>query len=577
MINEIERYGLIELVNARKQSRRIYWFVGIFSVFANFLMLTGPLYMLQVYDRVLGSRSEATLIALSLLVVFLYGIMGILDYARGRAMARAGARFQSALDHRVFDASMRAKSQGSQTARQSGLNDLEAIQRLMSSPVLLAIFDAPWTPVFLVGITLFHPWLGALAIAGGGTLILITVLNQVLSKSPQEKAFKASAHSQVLSDQIRNESETIDSMGMRESAFSRWIKAREASLVHAMSANDVSGTFVTLSKTFRLLLQSAMLGLGAYLVLQDQLTAGAMIAASILLGRALAPIELAIRQWQMVQRARIGWKSLAGLLAEVPPEAPRTDLMKPKAKLGVENLTLVPFGQNHPVLRNVSFAVEPGTAVGVIGSSGAGKSSLARALTGAWKPAAGCVRLDGAELEHYGSEALGRYVGYLPQVVRLFDGTIAENIARLDPQAQSDKIIEAAKKAGAHDIIQRFPDGYDTQISANAVGLSGGQVQRIGLARALYNDPVIVILDEPNSNLDNEGSLALNAAIRSIKEAGSSVLIMAHRPSALQECDQLLVLNNGTVAAFGPRDEVLNNTVKNAAHLRNVSTMGGVR
>ena len=568
--------GPVELISARKQSRGLYWFVGIFSFFANLLMLTGPLYMLQVYDRVLGSRSEATLLALSLLVVFLYGIMGILDYTRGRVMARAGARFQSALDRRVFDAMVRMSSVRSMPEAQTGLSDLESIQRLMSSPVLMAVFDIPWTPIFLAGIWLFHPWLGTLAVVGGLILIAITILNQIFSRAPQLRASQASHQAQLSSDQIRNESEMVVSMGMRQSAFSRWNKTRDVALGQSMSANDVSGTFVSMTKTMRLLLQSAMLGLGAYLVLQNEVSPGAMIAASILMGRALAPIELAVGQWQMVQRARKGWSSLSELLSKVPPEPERTELPKPRAKLKVENLTVVPPDQRQAALKNVSFEVEPGIALGVIGSSGAGKSTLARALTGVWRPAGGVVRLDGAALEHYGPDVLGRHIGYLPQRVQLFDGTIAENIARLDPNPDAAKVVAAAKKAAAHDMILGLPDGYDTRIAGTNSRLSGGQMQRIGLARAIFDDPVIVILDEPNSNLDNMGSQALNQAIRSLKEAGSTVLIMAHRPSAIQECEQLLMLSDGMVAAFGPRDEVLRDRVKNAAQLQKSATLGSV-
>ncbi|MCV6585414.1 MAG: type I secretion system permease/ATPase [Marinibacterium sp.] len=570
-------YGPAELVAARRQSRGLYWFVGIFSFFANLLMLTGPLYMLQVYDRVLGSRSEATLIALSLLVVFLYGVMGILDYTRGRIMARAGARFQSSLDQRVFDAMVRMSSVRTMPAAQTGLADLEAVQRLMSSPVLMAIFDIPWTPLFLAGIMLFHPWLGLLAIVGGLILISITILNQIFSTGPQQRANRASHEAQLASDQIRNESEMVVSMGMRKAAFFRWNRARDNALTESVASNDVSGTFVSMTKTLRLLLQSAMLGLGAYLVLRNEVSPGAMIAASILMGRALAPIELAIGQWQMVQRARKGWASLSELLSKVPPEPERTELPKPKAKLKVENLTVVPPDERKASLKNVNFHVEPGTALGVIGSSGAGKSTLARALTGVWRPAGGTVRLDSASLDNYAPEVLGRHIGYLPQRVQLFDGTIAENIARLDPSPDATKVVAAARKAAAHEMILELPNGYDTRVSGTNSRLSGGQMQRIGLARALYDDPVIVILDEPNSNLDNLGSQALNQAIRSLKEAGSAVLIMAHRPSAIQECEMLLMLDQGMVAAFGPRDEVLRDRVKNAAQLQKTVALGGVQ
>jgi ATP-binding cassette subfamily C protein len=569
--------GIEELRAARRESRGLYWAVGLFSFFANLLMLTGPLYMLQVYDRVLGSRSEATLVALSLLVVFLYGIMGILDYSRGRIMARAGARFQAALDRRVFDAMIRRSAVKPDAAAQTGLSDLESVQRLISSPVLMAGFDIPWTPIFLAGIMLFHPWLGFLALGGGAILIVITLLNQMFSRNPLLQANSSSHRATMMSDEIRNESEMITSMGMRGAAFARWQTARDNSLAQTVVANDVGGTFSSMTKSLRLFLQSAMLGLGAYLVLQNELTAGAMIAGSILLGRALAPIELAIGQWALVQRAMKGWKTLAELLENTPEELPRTELPKPKARLDVQSLTMVPPGEARASLKTVSFRVEPGQAVGVIGPSGSGKSTLARALTGAWRPAGGMIRLDGAALEQYSPEVLGQHIGYLPQRVQLFDGTIAENIARLSPNPDSEKVVAAAKKAAAHDMIVHFPDGYDTRVSAGGGRLSGGQMQRIALARALYDDPVIVILDEPNSNLDNDGSVALNHAIRALKAEGRSCLIMAHRPAAIQECDTLLVLDQGTRAAFGPKDKVLREMVANHEELTKTAAMGGVR
>jgi len=535
------------------------------------------LFMLQVYDRVLGSRSEETLIALSLLVAFLYGVMGLLDYARGRIMARAGARFQAKLDQRVFDAMVRRSAVTADPHAQTGLADLESIQRLISSPVLMAGFDIPWTPIFLAGIALFHPWLGMLAIAGGGILVVITLLNQLFSRKPSMQANVATHRATLMSEEIRTEAEMIQSMGMRGAAFDRWQVARDTSLEESVHAADVSGSFLSMGKTMRLFLQSAMLGLGAYLVLQNEVTAGAMIAASILLGRALAPIEMAIGQWALVQRASRGWASLSSLLSDVPPEQQRTQLPPPKARLEIRALTVVPPGEKRASLRNVTFDVKPGQAVGVIGPSAAGKSTLARALTGVWRPAGGTIRLDGAGLEQYSPDVLGQHIGYLPQRVQLFDGTIAQNIARLQGQPDSEKVVAAARKAAAHDMIVELPDGYDTRITAGGGRLSGGQMQRIGLARAMFDDPVIVILDEPNSNLDNEGSLALNNAIRAMKADGKSVLIMAHRPAAIQECEMLLVLDNGARAAFGPKDNVLREMVQNHQELQKTTSMGGVR
>ncbi|ANT62897.1 protease/lipase ABC transporter permease/ATP-binding protein (plasmid) [Salipiger sp. CCB-MM3] len=567
--------GAEELAANRRKSRQYYWFVGIFSCFVNLLMLTGPLYMLQVYDRVLGSRSEATLIALTALVVFLYGMMGILDYARGRVMARVAARFQAALDMRVFDAVIRRSAVKPDELAATGLKDLEAVQRFIGSPVLMALFDLPFTPLFIAGIFVFHPWLGFLAIAGGLVLVVITLLNTTLSRNPTLKSNRAVLAAEQTSEQIRLDAETVQAMGMRGAAFSRWDRARSEALSGQISTNDLVGTFTTMTKSFRMLLQSAMLGLGAYLVLQNELTAGAMIAGSILMGRALAPIELAIGQWPLVTRARKGWDNLAELLGDMPPEPTRTALPKPRALLEVQQLTVVPPGEQQASLRLVSFDLQPGHAIGVIGSSGAGKSTLARAITGVWRPAGGRIRLDGATLDQY-DEDLGKHIGYLPQRVSLFDGTIAENIARLAAQPDPDKIVEAAKKADAHEMILKLPKGYDTRVTATGGRLSGGQMQRIGLARAMYGDPIILVLDEPNSNLDNEGSEAVNAAIRRLKEEGKSALIMAHRPAAIRECDQLLMLEHGARVAFGPKDEVLRSQVKNHEQITRHAGVGGV-
>ncbi|MEL7256782.1 MAG: type I secretion system permease/ATPase [Pseudomonadota bacterium] len=555
--------GLQELREARQQSRVLYWTVGIFSFFVNLLMLTGPIYMLQVYDRVLGSRSVETLIALSALVLFLYAMMGLLDYARGRIMGRVAARFQSRLDRRVFDAVVRKSALEPDENTETGLRDLEAVQRLMSSPVLMAAFDIPWTPFFLFGIWIFHPFLGILALAGGVTLVVIALVNQRVTRRPTGRSNMASVAAEKIANQIRNEAEMVQAMGMRDATFDRWKEARDAALGAQIQSSDLLGTFSVTTKTFRLFLQSAMLGLGAYLVLAGSLTPGAMIAGSILLGRALAPVELAVGQWPAVHRAVRGWETLAELLGAVPPERARIPLPRPRAHLDVRQLTVFPPGEKQASLRSVSFVVQPGEAVGVIGPSGAGKSSLARALTGLWHPAAGKIRLDGATLDQYEASSLGGLIGYLPQRVQLFDGTIAENIARLTHDPDPEKTVEAAKKADAHAMILKLPDGYDTRVTAGGGRLSGGQMQRIGLARAMYGDPVLLVLDEPNSNLDNEGSEAVNSAIRSLKAEGRSILIMAHRPAAIQECEKLLMLDGGRLRAFGPKDEVLRNVVKN--------------
>ena len=570
--------GTQELAAVRAESRKLYWSVGLFSVFVNLLMLTGPLYMLQVYDRVLGSRSEETLVALSILVVFLYGAMGLLDYARGRVTARIGARFQARLDARVFQAMLGRSAGRTESATgpaATGLRDLESVRGFIASPVLTALFDAPFTPLFIFAIFLFHPWLGYLAVGGGAVLIAITVANQFATRGPQADSAIASARSDRWSDQMRQDAETVEALGMRRAALSRWSDTRTESLREAIRLSDRSGGFTVATKTWRLFLQSAMLGLGAFIVLQGELTPGAMIAGSILLGRALAPIELVVGQWAVVQRAGKAWTSLGMLLGSAPEPEPRTELPRPSADLSVKDLTVVPPGESAATLRMVSFVLPAGEALGVIGPSGAGKSTLARALTGTWPAAGGRVRLGGASIDQYDPDTLGRLVGYLPQRVAIFDGTVAQNIARLAGQPDAAAVVEAARKADAHDMILALPDGYDTRLDSTGGRLSGGQIQRIGLARALFGDPVLLVLDEPNANLDNEGSAALNRAVEACKAEGRSTIIMAHRPSAIEHCEWLLHIDGGLRRAFGPREEVLRETVANHREITAGRGMGG--
>lgn len=556
--------GIEELRAALKSSATGFLAIGLFSFFVNLLVLTGPLFMLQIYDRVLSSRSEATLVALTGLIIGLYLVMGVLDHIRSRVAARIGARFQARFDKRVFNAVLdrtNLHAQGISTV--TGMRDLDAIQKVLSSPALFTVFDIPWTPFFLFVIFTFHPWMGVLGIVGGLILVALTWLNQNGTKEDQERAMIAGRLSDEMTQTLQKESDTVRALGMRRAVAGRWQLLRDKALEANIRYSDSNGFYSISSKTFRVFLQSAILALGAYLVLQNEITAGAMIASSIIIGRALAPIEGAIGQWSLIQRAGQGWRNLAQLLARVPEDDPRTALPKPRAILEVEQVTVVPPGEQVATLRMLNFELRPGQALGVIGQSASGKSTLARVLTGIWPPAAGKVRLDGASLEQYGTDGLADHVGYLPQDVVLFEGTVAENIARMALDPDPVKVVEAAKKAGAHDMILRLPDGYDTKLPAMGGRLSGGQKQRVGLARALYGDPVLVVLDEPNSNLDAEGSMALNLAIRNLKAEGKSVVIMAHRPAAIEECELILIMENGQRLAFGPRDDVLR------AHLRN--------
>ena len=537
--------GNREIRTALAESRRLFLACALFSMAVNLLMLTGPLFMLQVYDRVLTSRSEATLVTLAAIVAFLYLMAGILDHARGRVLARAGARLQARLDSRVLRAILiRSISPADRTRPATGLRDLEAIQRFASGSGPFAIFDAPWTPVFLLALFSFHWLLGLLAVFSGCLLILIALLNQAGTANLQREVTEASIRSGYSIEQMRAGGETVRGLGMYDAVVARAGALRDALLDRTLAASDRGGFFTVLSRTLRLFLQSMMLGLGAWLAILGEVTPGVMIASSILLGRALAPIDQAVGYWPILQRALAARRSLAALLTETPPEETHTTLPPPRAILEAQSLTVAAPGARVAAVRGASFRLEPGQAAGIAGPSAAGKSTLARALAGVWKPIGGSVRLDGAELEQYGAD-LGRHVGYLPQEVVLFDGTVAENIARLLPEPDDTAIIEAAKRAGAHEMILGLPNGYDFQVSAGGAALSGGQRQRIGLARALYGPPVVIVMDEPDSNLDADGTMALARAVEDHKKRGGAVVIVAHRHGAFAQCDTVYIMENG--------------------------------
>lgn len=530
--------------------------VLLFSVFVNLLYLTGPLFMMQVYDRVLASGSVPTLVVLFSLVVGLYGAMAMLDLTRAKVGARIGAKLQDRMDKVVFNAVLDSRGDVARQAA-TALPDLEAVRRFLASPYLFAFFDLPFVPVFLAAVFFFHPLLGWFSVGGIVILTVIMLINQLVSKRPAETAAVTAARASRLAEQIRLNSETVRGLGMTDNVLNRWTKERNAALEAEIRLGDRNGGFGAWVKALRLLLQSGLLALGAWVVIQGEMTAGAMIASSTLMGRALAPVEQLVGGWSNVVRASKGWASLSTLMAKDQPRGVMTELPFPEPRLSVQDVTLVPPGSPEPTVRRVSFSVGPGEALGIIGESASGKSSLARALVGVWKPAAGEIRLGGAKLEHYSERQLTAAVGYLPQEVALLEGTVAENIARFIPDATSEQIIEAAQLAGAHDVILKLPKGYDTDVGSIGSRLSGGQKQRIGLARALFGRPALVVLDEANSSLDAPGSEALNSAIRRMKADGRMVITIAHRPAAIAECDKLVVMRDGMVAAFGPRDEVL--------------------
>ena len=554
--------GSETLTKIAKQSRHFLWFALVFSVFVNILMMTGPLFMLQVYDRVLGSRSKETLVALVILVLGLYVFMWLLDFSRSRLLARYGARFQSAMDDHVFEAQLGRDVACKETG--SAHRDLEAVQAVFASAALTAIMDAPFTPLFIGVIFIFHPLLGWFALGGGLVLILITLLSQMLTSNRVAAAQRRSETASRFGENARLASELIRSQGMIKPVTQRWMNHRMTALQDNMTAVDWTGAFSTFTKAFRLSLQSLVLALGAWLVLAGELSAGAMIAGSILLGRALAPIEQIIGRWPQIARARQGWKSLERFWDDMPDVPERTKLPRPQGQLDVKGVTVTTAPGKPAILYNVSFSVAPGEALGVIGKSGSGKTTIAKTLLGLVTPNLGETRLAGALIQHYPTDDLGNYIGYLPQDPMLITGTIAENIARMSLTPDSAMVVAAAKKAKAHELILSLPEAYETRIEDNRISLSGGQRQRIALARALFGDPVLLVLDEPNSALDQEGSEALNSAIATMKSEGRSVIIMTHRPVAISECDTLMVVEKGAIKAHGPRDEIIKSMMKNA-------------
>lgn len=541
--------------------------VAGFGALVNLLMLTGPMFMVQVYERVLPARSGPTLAVLFALVAFLYAVMAVLDMARAGLMARLAARFQLALDPVAIAARLRAPTHDPPEGAGAGApRDVDAVVRALLSPGAVAVFDAPWGVAFLVLLFGFHPALGVLALGGGAVLMALAALGQWRLQGPARQTEAARQAADSLAEALRRDAQTLRALGMEGSGSSRWQAHRARSVRHATRSADRMAASLAVTRALRLFLQSAVLALGAWLALQGQISAGLMIAASVLLGRALAPIESLASQWPLLRAGHAAWRRLGAL--------PRGDRVAPAARpaigaLSVQGLIVVGV-RGAPVLHIRGFTVAPGTALGVIGASGSGKSTLARALIGAVPLAGGALRLGEVALPL--REAAARVIGYLPQQVRLFEATLAENIARLDPAAAPGGIESAAQAAGVHAMVGALPDGYATR---DLSILSGGQVQRIGLARALYGDPQLVILDEPNAHLDAEGSAALNAAIRALKARGAVVLVMAHRPAAIAECNSLLVLENGAQVAFGPRDTVLRDVVRNHTAIVRAAAGGG--
>ncbi len=526
------------------------------SLFSNLMMLAPALYMLQVYDRVLSSRNVTTLIMLSLLLVVVLAVMGALEKARASILQRVGIRLDQQLGTRVFDALLRRNLRAPEGNAVQSLHDLTNLRQFLGGGGLVVLFDAPWAPIYIVVIALIHPWLGVFALLAAILIFGLALVNERMTRQPLDEAQKNSMRAASLaSGQFRN-AEAAEALGMVAGLRARWSMLQDKVLALQALASERAGVIGGGTRFVRLTSQSLILGLGAWLAIDDIISPGGMIAGSILLGRALAPVEQAIGQWKGWLSALGAHERLRTLMADYPTPPAAMPLPAPSGLVTVENVTAAPPGGETPVLKNLAFRINPGDAVGVIGPSAAGKSSLARLLVGLWTPTSGHVRLDAADVSAWDKGQLGPYLGYLPQDVELFEGTAAQNIARFG-DIDGEKVVAAARRAGVHEMILRLPNGYDTVLGPTASSLSAGQRQRIALARALYGEPRLVVLDEPNASLDDAGQAALAAALKELKQQGATVVIMTHRRSALASVDKLLVLRDGALAAYGPRDAVL--------------------
>ncbi|MGY3408361.1 PrtD family type I secretion system ABC transporter [Bradyrhizobium sp. GM5.1] len=553
-----------ELGTALRAYRAALLGIGLISAVINILYLTGSFFMLEIYDRVLPSRSLPTLVGLACIAALLYAFQGFFDLARGRIMVRIGVGLDEALSARVYGALLEMSLRGRPGADAlQPLRDLDQIRAFLSGGGPLALFDLPWMPLYLVICFAFHFWIGMAALVGACVLICLAALNEILSRTPAREAVVLGAHRNGLAESSRRNAEVVRAMGMGATISRTWGEINTKFITKQRQAADIAGGLGAISKVLRMLLQSAVLAVGAYLVIQQQSTAGIIIAGSILTARALAPVELAIANWRVFLGARQSWTRLSELLRIVSRADDRTKLSPPSSTLAIENISVVPPGSQIVVLQDVTLVLKAGEALGVVGPSASGKSSFVRALVGVWPTFRGKVRIDGAALEQWSADLLGRHIGYLPQDVELFEGTVAQNISRFEVDPVAEAVVEAAMAAGVHKLILRLPDGYDTQVGEGGTSLSAGQRQRLALARALYKAPFLVVLDEPNSNLDQEGEIALGQAILHVREQGGILVIVAHRPSMLANVDKLLVLSEGgRVLAFGPKDEVVEKVLR---------------
>ncbi|GGY08045.1 type I secretion system permease/ATPase [Massilia dura] len=536
--------------------KRTFYTVGTFSAITNLLMLVPSLYMLQVYDRVLQSRNEYTLLMLTVLMLGAYLFMSALELMRSFVLIRVGARFDMQLNKRVYTAAFEQNLKRAGGNAGQSLSDLTNLRQFLTGNALFAFFDAPWFPVYLLVIFLFEWQLGLFALVGTAILVILAIVNEKITKKPLAEANAMSIAAGTLATNNLRNAEVIESMGMLPNLMQRWFKTHGMFLHLQADASEKGGKISAITKFVQVSLQSLVLGFGALLVLENKMTPGMMIAASILVGRAMAPVQQLIGVWKSFSSTRSAYERLTALLQANPEREAGMQLPKPKGQLSVEGVTAAPPGTTVPVIRGLSFGIVPGDVLGIVGPSGCGKSTLARLLVGVWPAAMGKVRLDGADIYHWNKAELGPHLGYLPQDIELFGGSIAENIARFG-EVDAEKVVEAAKRAGVHDMILHLPDGYDTKLGDGGAGLSGGQKQRLGLARAMYGDPALLVLDEPNSNLDDAGEAALVRAVNDLRQRGKTIVLITHRTNAIAATNKLLVLQDGGAAMFGPTRDVL--------------------
>jgi len=562
-----------ELRTALLSCKSSFMSAGFFSLFINLLLLLPSIYMLQVYDRVLSSGSESTLLMLTLILVFMFIIMGGLEWTRSQILIVTSNRLDQLLSGRIFDAVFaQAISSGGRVLSAQPLNDLLQLRQFMTGPGLFAFFDAPWMPIYVAVLFLFHPVFGVVSVIAAVILIILAVWNENATRGDLQDANRESTVAQQLAQSNLRNAEVIEAMGMLPRMRERWQEKQMALLTLQSRASGKSGMISSISKTFRLTIQSLALGLGAYLAIHKEITPGLVIAGSILLGRALAPLDQIIVTWRGFLNARVAYQRLAKLLDEVPEKSVPMPLPAPLGEVSLEKAVITPPGAAAPIIKGINLIIEAGTQLAIIGPSAAGKSTLARAILGLYQPANGSVRLDGAELDQWDREQLGRYIGYLPQDVELLDGSISENIARFG-DIYPDQVVAAAQAAGIHDMVLHLPDGYDSKIVGNGNVLSAGQRQRLGLARALYGNPQVILLDEPNSNLDQAGDQALLDTLANLKQQGRTVIIITHRSNVLSQVDKILLLVNGEAALYGPRDQVLAALQQNAVKSQAVQSV----